>query len=319
MRALLVQSGSIFAALLATLVAVPGARQSPPEPAAGPAAWATFERAEVARVRAHLARVETELRSADVSRLSPAQRTARSHHIDVLHDYREAGVFPHNHTAAKDYTPVFVDEHGTHCAVGFLIAESGRDDIVSRIASTRNHATVPELADDPALVAWLDASGLSLAEATRIQPAYNLPPWSVVEPSRSRTSDDYATGSMVATGLGGGMIAWNLLTDRSAEGSRLPGALGVGVGMAEIALGGIGLALDDRDDRDIKGGHILINFAVGLASTALGFRTLLTDPAPPSETSPVAQRAKREDVAWRVSPWRPAGEGGAGLMVTVRF
>lgn len=316
MRAFLVQSGSTLAALLVALLAVSGSRRSPPEYAAPTDVSAAFERAEVARVRAHLARVETELRSADISRLSPAQRAAREHYIKVLHHYREAGVFPHNHTWTKDYTPVFVDEHGTHCAVAFLIAESGREDIVNRIASTRNYAHVPELADDPEVVAWLDEAGLTLDEAARIQPQYNGP-CCFVEPSRPRASSAYATSSMVVTGLGGGIIAWNLLTDRSSESRHLPGALGVGVGMAEMALGGIGIALDASDDHEVKGAHIVINFAVGLASTALGFRTLLSDPAPPPAT--IAQQAKREDVAWSVSPWRPVDGGGAGLMVNLRF
>jgi Domain of unknown function (DUF4440) len=43
---------------------------------------------------------------------------------------------------------------------------------VDRIAMTRNNAFIVELADDPALRAWLDSVGLSVKEAARSQPTY---------------------------------------------------------------------------------------------------------------------------------------------------
>src|SRR5688572_2623876 len=67
---------------------------------------------EVTRIQAHLAQVERELRSRDVSALAPGPRAARAGHIEALRAYRLRGLFPHNHVV-PERRPVFVDPHGT--------------------------------------------------------------------------------------------------------------------------------------------------------------------------------------------------------------
>lgn len=304
MRAFLVRFSSPAAALVLALGAVVASRHAPSSPPG------SFEH-EVTRVRAHLARVEAELRAADVSGLTAAQRTVRARHLDVLRAYREAGVFPHNHVADRR-TPVFVDEHGTHCAVGFLIAQSGRDDIVRRIARTRNYAAVPELADDPELAAWLDEAGFSVVEAARIQPWYGP-----IETTPRHTNRGYTTASIIGAGLGGGAIAWNLLTDRPDRDGTLPGVLGLGVGLGGFALGGVGLGLDAKADRDVEITHIALNFAVGLTATALGLRSLLAERTTPSSSD--GEHPDDRGVELSVSPWTPTTGDGAGLRVNLRF
>jgi hypothetical protein len=123
------------------------------------------------RIRDHLLRVENELRAADVRRLDQGQRTARARNIDRLHAYGEANTFPRNENALGP-TPIFVDEHGTRCAMADLVERAGGDELVHRVAAARNTAYVSELAEDPALVAWLDRNGLTAREAARIQPTY---------------------------------------------------------------------------------------------------------------------------------------------------
>lgn len=54
-----------------------------------------------------------------------------------------------------------------------LIERSGSPELVQRIATTRNLARVRELADEEALVAWLDTHGMTLDEAARVQPSYS--------------------------------------------------------------------------------------------------------------------------------------------------
>lgn len=276
-----------------------------------PRAVAAQADAEVARIRAHLERVEYELLSADVSAFSAEQRAARTYFIAVLREYREAGVFPHNHTAGER-TPVFVDEHGTHCAVGYLIARSGRKDIVEHVRSTRNNATVHQLADEPAFLAWLNEAGLTLAEAARIQPEYRpRPPQDAQGSSRG-----YKTASVLGAGLGGGVIAWNLLTD-AGELRTLPGAVALGVGLGEIALAGLGLELDGRDGREIHAGYMALNAGMGAAAALIGARRLLRgSPAAAAREEPV-----RQSLRWSVSPWRPTAEpgGAAGLRLDLVF
>ncbi len=55
---------------------------------------------ERAHIRAHLARVETAMRTADVAGYSAARGAARAQLLDALHEYRHRGVFPHNHGVA---------------------------------------------------------------------------------------------------------------------------------------------------------------------------------------------------------------------------
>ena len=126
---------------------------------------------EVARLRAHFDSVDAELRDASPAGLTAVQRSNRARLIGWLRQYRDAGVFPRNDRFEAP-TPIFRDARGTLCAMAYLIERSGRGDLVDRVAATRNYAFIPDLADDPALVRWLDSAGLSVAEAARIQPSY---------------------------------------------------------------------------------------------------------------------------------------------------
>jgi hypothetical protein len=126
----------------------------------------------VARLRAHFDSVDVELREATVLHLNPLQRSARATLIGWLREYREAGRFPRNHRFVGRAIPFFRDSGGALCAMAYLIERTGRRDLVDRVALTRNNAFIAELADDPALRAWLDSVGLSVAEAGRIQPTY---------------------------------------------------------------------------------------------------------------------------------------------------
>ena len=132
-------------------------------------------RAENARIRSHLATVESELRATDVSALTPPQRQARLRNLDVLHQYWVHGVFPANTDFPGHFVPYFVDRYGTRCAMAYLIEQSGHADLVARIAATHNNAYVRDLKGDPELVTWLRDNGLTAAEAARIQPTYRSP------------------------------------------------------------------------------------------------------------------------------------------------
>ena len=202
----------------------------------------SFEAREKARLQAHFDSVLIELRTRDVSALRPEQRAARNVHIARLQEYRDAGVFPRN-LVSRDATPVFVDPFGTHCAMGYLIARSGRSDIVNRIASTRNLARIPELADDPALIAWLDSAGLTVAEAARIQPQYGgddclCPRGDQMQlPSWTTTTQGYKVSSMVHAGLASAVIAANLIQPGRTRWTLAGTAIGaVGIGLAASHL-----------------------------------------------------------------------------------
>jgi len=123
-------------------------------------------------VRAHLSSALRELRRRDTSHLCPAQSLARVRHLDALDRYTRAGRFPSNRDFPGALVPYFVDAAGARCAMAHLIERDGHGDLVQRVAAESNHARVRELAADAALVVWLDAAGLSAAEAARVQPEY---------------------------------------------------------------------------------------------------------------------------------------------------
>jgi hypothetical protein len=127
--------------------------------------------AEVARIQTHLAVVDRELRTADITGLTPEQQTRRAALIEELARYRLRGVFPRN-LQFERMTPFFIDDRGVRCAMAHLIESHGGAALVARVAATANNAYVRELAGDPELRAWLEHNGLTVAEAARIQPAY---------------------------------------------------------------------------------------------------------------------------------------------------
>jgi hypothetical protein len=118
---------------------------------------------EDTRIAHHIAGAETPLR-------------ARNHPLlPVLEEYRRAGRFPRNRTS-REWTPVFVDEGGTRCAMAHLLEHVGAHDFVRRVASMHNLARIHDLRADRELLHWLLVLGITLEEAARIQPAYCMLP-----------------------------------------------------------------------------------------------------------------------------------------------
>ena len=126
---------------------------------------------ETQRVADHIHRAESLAARRDVSQLSHVQQLVRALLLQALAEYRAAGRFPLNRDFANK-TPYFIDADGTRCAMAHLMEIGGEPDLVQAIARERNNAYVRELADEPALLAWLQAAGLTVDEAAAIQPEY---------------------------------------------------------------------------------------------------------------------------------------------------
>ncbi len=124
------------------------------------------------RIKAHFAGALEMLEANGGAGLSAAQRSARAERIADLRKYALRGQFPKNRDFHDRMMPYFVDAAGTRCAVAHLVEQSGDADLVRKIVRNRNNQLVPELAQEPRLVAWLETQGITLAEATRIQPTY---------------------------------------------------------------------------------------------------------------------------------------------------
>jgi hypothetical protein len=215
--------------MLAGALALPlGPRDAPsPDPAPLP------RRLEVARLRAHFDSVDAELRDSKALQLTPGQRTARVTLIGWLRDYREAGTFPRNDRSLKQAMPIFRDSRGVLCAMAYLIERWGRRELIDRVALTRNHAFIPELADDPELRTWLDSVGLSVEEAARIQPSYEPPP---DVPEDQAVSANYALTSILVSGASLTTLGLNLIAPSKSTGwaGLIAGSVGVIAGAANL-------------------------------------------------------------------------------------
>ncbi|HEX8674156.1 MAG TPA: hypothetical protein VF710_19825 [Longimicrobium sp.] len=276
--------------LLAALLAASPADATPPD-------------AETARIRAHLLGAEREMESHDVSRLTAPQREARGHALAALRRYRLAGRFPHNHRVPGARVPVFVDEHGTPCAMAYLIAESGSVALVRRIAATRNLALIRQLADDPELVAWLRANGMTAAEAARVQPSYG-------PDDPEPTSDEFMWAYHVATGAStlsnGGLMYMSLQGQ-----SRMWSGLAIAGGALQTAIG-IG-GLDEVSARP----YGIFNTGFGAATTLIGAYTLFRPAAAPALTRSV-RLAPGHHALLAAAPLATT-DGAVGLTATLRF
>jgi hypothetical protein len=215
---------------------------------------------EVVRLRAHFDSVDLELRGRDVSRLTPAQRERRATLVRWLKEYRNAGVFPVNDKFAGQFVPFFRDSRGVQCAMAYLIDRSGRRDIVDKVARTRNNAYVRELADDPALIEWLDDNGLTVSEAARIQPQYE----GITPGAPDRVSSDFAIATLV---LGGGSLA---STGVNLVKPTLTGEIvGILVGGGAI-VNGIAHLDENRGTKRVANASIIAG-SVGVAASVAAF------------------------------------------------
>lgn len=187
------------------------------------------EHAEVARIQAHLDDVLRSLRAEPPAHLTPRQLGAREKALGWLEEYRAAGAFPHNHVHPAGRVPVFVDPHGTPCAVGYLMLRSGAHELVEDIVRADNLVRVPELAGDERVTAWLDEHGLSLSEATLIQPGYDPQPIPVVH---AEYHEPLTVGLSVATAA---LVSYAAMV-APEEGRPWLDALTIGTSVGHTAL-----------------------------------------------------------------------------------
>lgn len=253
---------------LILLAAVPGFTHAPRETGRSD----DFDARERARLVAHFDSVLIELRQRDVSRLSGSQLAARRRHIQRLAEYRDAGVFPHNHVTSA-MTPVFVDEHGTQCAMGYLIARDGRADVVDRVRSTRNLARIHDLADDSALVSWLERNGLTLDEAARVQPQYGGD-WGPLTPApapRPTVRSEVVLGSVAYASVTTAVALANL-TRPAVPRRYQAGAL--------LGFAGLVLAMQANTGEGVSDAFAAANAGMAVASFAIAGRAASRVPKP---------------------------------------
>lgn len=126
---------------------------------------------DIQRIQTHLQLVERTLRQRNTRHLNEEQHTNRNELLEVLNKYWKAGAFPTNlHHANRQ--PYFVDHKEVHCAVGYLLQQSGETELVQQIKTKDNYAYIHELVKYPELQKWADKYGFTVEELAWIQPGY---------------------------------------------------------------------------------------------------------------------------------------------------
>ncbi len=140
---------------------------------------ATFGRAPIrgdsenVRMRTHLVDIRAKLAAKPATK--PALAARRAELLDYLDDYIAKGITPVNaHLPWR--TPVFIDDHGNICAVGYLIERSVGRALSENIAAAHRYDFLEDIAAAmPEVRAWVEGSGLTLDELASIQPGYAEP------------------------------------------------------------------------------------------------------------------------------------------------
>jgi len=276
---------------------------------ATPPTVSSFEATEVARVRAHFDSVLIELSAKRDAQLTPWQRDRRAAILATLRTYTERGEFPKNYDFPGRQVPYFIDRKtGVRCAVAYLLESTGRTDIVHRVAANNNNVRVSQLANDTAFTAWVDASGLTLTEAARIQPSYGQ--------DQTRERDQYTMVSAVAITTSLAATFLNLTANRDGQ-SRLASGTGLFVGSATFGLGLLG-QLSTTARKEIG----IINLGAGTASTIAAVRSVIrrnrgTGRATARDTTELVTRGPMR--ATITPTFSLLGAKVAGVAVNLRF
>lgn len=133
---------------------------------------------EHVRMHAHFTHVRGWLASRRATR--PELEARRAEILGYFDEYIAKGTTPQNaHLPWR--TPVFIDDHGTICAVGYLIEKTAGRPLAEKVARDHRYALLEDIAAAmPEVRAWVESSGFALEELASVQPGY-IPPttWNV--------------------------------------------------------------------------------------------------------------------------------------------
>ena len=130
------------------------------------------------RIQYHLEVVIKYLANNPPQGLSKEALSKREALLNQLEGYAKAQKFPKNIFHDKRQ-PYFVDHEGTHCAVAYLMKESGATALVQEVSRTYNFDYLLDMPKAD-LLNWGSENGFTLNELALIQPGY--PPQTAYEP-----------------------------------------------------------------------------------------------------------------------------------------
>jgi hypothetical protein len=171
---------------------------------------------ERVRMTLHLQHVHDWLASRPATR--PELAAKREAILAALARYVAKGTTPRN-LDLPWRTPVFIDEEGTICAVGYLIESTVGRDLPEKIAKQHRYDFIEDIARDmPEVQKWIADSGLTLEEIQTIQPAYEeaqVDEWRAWDLVKFKPADGpstrYGNGNFKHGNMDG---EWKLLGDK---------------------------------------------------------------------------------------------------------
>lgn len=123
-------------------------------------------------IQAHLLLVCKYLEDNPSQFYNESQLSYRNILIEKLKNYANKKEFPTN-SFHLERTPYFVDIHGVHCAVGYLMKESGYTDLVAKIRENENYSYIAEIQTE-GVSEWAKKHGFTVDELKWIQPTYGI-------------------------------------------------------------------------------------------------------------------------------------------------
>lgn len=135
-------------------------------------------------IQFHLEQVVSNLREESLTTWTNEQLNNRLQLLDVLESYASRKIFPTNLYHSKR-TPYFIDDFGVHCAVGYLIAQSGNEELALEISKEFNYDYIEDI-ESVEMLFWAEKFGFTLDELKWIQPGY--PPTQTLNPLGNGTN-----------------------------------------------------------------------------------------------------------------------------------
>lgn len=123
------------------------------------------------RIQFHLESVISHLSKTVPTAQNLAVQEKRTLLLNKLKAYAERAIFPQN-TYHSHRQPYFIDNKGTHCAVGYLMKVSGAEDLAVEISKEHNYDYIRNIKTEGVLN-WAEQHGFSLDELAWIQPGYS--------------------------------------------------------------------------------------------------------------------------------------------------
>jgi hypothetical protein len=120
-------------------------------------------------IKAHLLTVIKELKQRPTS-FTTKQNKERHNLLNILQAYAMEQKFPKNEMVAG-IQPVFIDNYGTHCAVGYMMQQSGYQALATRINKEHQLSYIKNITT-PGISAWATEHGFTIDELAWIQPGY---------------------------------------------------------------------------------------------------------------------------------------------------